>query len=333
MQDYLAALTPDQLSAVRGLGTRLAILTESHAGRSWRRRRPARHTIDLRRALEGSEVVVFSLNSSVYGKLAAQLGTLVVQDLITTVGQRLERAGGAAAPQALIGIDEFSAIGSDHLLALLARGREAGVAVLLATQELADLERAGPGFRDQVLGLTAVKLVHRQDVPSSARMVAEMIGTERVWEETRDDPGPVRPPHGGPRHPAPGRALRRRPERDQDAAHRPAGHAHQDPGGTGDARAGPSARARCAAAGGARRARAPRPRSRRPGSCRRVSRPRSPSATGRLGEAARSRRHVRCRTASAQRWPRARSAGRRGRGPVSRRHPERAGQPDPGVTR
>jgi len=32
VQDYMAGLTPDQLSAIRGLQTRLAILTESHTG-------------------------------------------------------------------------------------------------------------------------------------------------------------------------------------------------------------------------------------------------------------------------------------------------------------
>jgi conjugal transfer pilus assembly protein TraD len=184
VQDYLSSLTPDQVSAIRGLGTRLAILSESHAGQFLGPAPSGGHTIELGRVLAGDEVVVFSLNSSVYGKLAAQLGTLVLQDLITNVGHRLER-NADSAPQALVGIDEFSAMGSDHLLALLARGREAGVSGLLATQELADLDRAAPGFRDQVLGITSMKLVHRQDVPSSARMIADMIGTERVWEETR----------------------------------------------------------------------------------------------------------------------------------------------------
>src|SRR5947207_14747710 len=65
--------------------------------------------------------------------------------------------------------------------------------VLLATQELTDLDRAAPGFREQVLGIVSLKLAHRQDVPASARMIAEMIGTERVWEETRN----LRSPLGG----------------------------------------------------------------------------------------------------------------------------------------
>jgi conjugal transfer pilus assembly protein TraD len=179
--DYLSSLSPDQLSAVRGLGTRLAILTESGAG-PYLAGGP--EAIDLRAALDGPEVVVFSLNSSIYGKLAAQIGTLVVQDLVSATGHRLERAGDAPAP-ATVAVDEFSALGTDHLLALLARGREPGVCVLLATQELADLERAGRGFRDQVLGLTAVKIAHRQDVHASAQLISQMAGTERVWEVTR----------------------------------------------------------------------------------------------------------------------------------------------------
>jgi conjugal transfer pilus assembly protein TraD len=179
VQDYLASLSPDQLSAVRGLGTRLAIVSESHSGEFLNDHGP--ETIDLRRALDGPEVVIFSLNSSSYGRLSAQIGTLVVQDLVTAAGHRLTEP---VVRQAMIGIDEFSALESDNVISLLARGRESGVPVLLATQEFADLDRAGRGVRDQVSGVTAVKIAHRQEVPSSARMIAEMVGTERVWEHS-----------------------------------------------------------------------------------------------------------------------------------------------------
>jgi conjugal transfer pilus assembly protein TraD len=188
VQDYLATLTHDQLSAIRGVGTRLAIISESHTGPFLAPVRAGETgaTVDLRSALEGREVVLFSLNSSTYGKLSAQLGTLAVQDLVTAVGHRLERRGAdAVGDQALIGIDEFSALGSDNVISLLARGREAGVSVLLATQELADLDRAARGLRDQVLGNTAVKLAHRQDVPASAQTIADMAGTETAWANTQ----------------------------------------------------------------------------------------------------------------------------------------------------
>jgi hypothetical protein len=228
VQDYLAGLTGDQLSAVRGLGTRLALLSESCAG-PYLRPGPADSAIDLRAGLEGGDVILFSLNSSVYGKLAAQLGTLVIQDLVSATGARLGAAGGvtgarlgaaggvtgaqltaAGAAQsasrvqassapgpggplrpATVAIDEFSALDNDNVLSLVARGRESGVRVLLATQEMADLERAGRGFSEQMVGIVGVKIIHRQDVPGSAELVAQMAGTERYWEETRTIGGPL----------------------------------------------------------------------------------------------------------------------------------------------
>ena len=185
--DYVGSLTPDQASAAAGLGTRLALLHESVAGR-WLE--PSPDQIDVGAALDGGDVVLFSLNSSTYGKLAAQLGALAIQDLTSAAGRRLahsaDRPGGPT--RALVVLEEFSGLGADNVLALLARGREAGVSVALSTQELADLDRAAPGFRDQVLGNTALKLVHRQEVESSARVLSGLAGTEPGWREVRSIP-------------------------------------------------------------------------------------------------------------------------------------------------
>jgi DNA helicase HerA-like ATPase len=182
VREYVSSLTPDQQSAVRGLASRLAVLSESHTG-PLLEPGPPEHTLDLRRAMRGGEVVLFSLNSSTYGGLASMLGTLAVQDLVSAAGARLTEGAGRGLG-AVVAIDEFSALHSDNVLALLARGREAGVGVLLATQELADLDRAGHGLRDQILGNTALKIAHRQDVPESAERVARLAGTKRVWEES-----------------------------------------------------------------------------------------------------------------------------------------------------
>ncbi len=191
IEQYVAGLTRDQLSAVRGLGTRLAIVSESHVGQFLEPATGGRgenDTIDVRRAMERGEVVCFSLNSSSYGTLASQVGALVVQDLIAAVGGRLEAGSGWPVPperQATLAIDEFSALGGPQVIGLVARSREAGMPLLLCTQEFADLERAAPGLRDQISGSTAVKLIHRQDVPASALTVAQMAGTVRRWEETQ----------------------------------------------------------------------------------------------------------------------------------------------------
>jgi len=190
VQDYLSGLTPDQRSAIRGLQTRLALMTESDAGSFLAGGGSA--AIDLTAALAGREVVVFSLNSSRYGESAAQIGTLAVQDLICATGGRLYQVHqGRSLEQATIAIDEFSGIGGAHVVALFARGREAGISAIVATQEMADLDRAGRGVRDQILGNTALKLILRQDVPESANLVAQIAGTEKVWEETHQIGGSV----------------------------------------------------------------------------------------------------------------------------------------------
>ncbi len=158
------------------------MLSESHTG-PLLEPGPHEQALGRRRAMRGGEVVVFNLNSSTYGGLAAMLGTLAVQDLVSAAGARLTDGSGSKLG-AVVAIDEFSALHSDNVLALLARGREAGVGVLLATQELADLDRAGRGLREQILGNTALKIAHRQDVPESAERVARLAGTVRVWEQS-----------------------------------------------------------------------------------------------------------------------------------------------------
>jgi hypothetical protein len=177
---YLDGLAADQHSAIRGLATRLAVISESVAG-PYLGANGTGPVIDLRATLRDGGVVAFSLNSSTYGELAAHLGALVIQDLKTAAGDLLHAP---AALPAYIAIDEFSALGADHLLALLARARGAGIRVLLCTQELADLDRAAEGFRDQVLGNTATKLAHRQDVPPSADTLAAIAGTRQIWHRT-----------------------------------------------------------------------------------------------------------------------------------------------------
>lgn len=124
VREYLSALTPDR-SAITGIASRLAVISESHTGPYLQP--DGRATIDLRQAIADCEVVLFSLNSSTYGKLAAHLAALVIQDLIAAAGDRLSRP---EQPLALVAIDEFSALGADNTLGLLARARESGISVL-----------------------------------------------------------------------------------------------------------------------------------------------------------------------------------------------------------
>ena len=176
---YISQLNRDQQSAALGIQSRLAVISESAVG-AWLQ--PGPEQIDLRHTLTGgNEVVLFSLNASRYGKLSAQIAAMVVQDIIAIAGHRLETR---RRDLALVAVDEFSALEADNILNLLARAREAGISILLSTQEMADLERLATGFRDQVLGNSGFLLAHRQNVPDSAELIAKMIGTRTVWQHT-----------------------------------------------------------------------------------------------------------------------------------------------------
>jgi type IV secretory pathway TraG/TraD family ATPase VirD4 len=176
---YVDGLTKDQLSGVAGLATRLALLTESTAG-PYLQPAPNQDQIDLAAVARTGGVVVFSLDSGRWPGLSAQVGALVVQDLKAVCGEALHGPRG----RWYVMIDEFSALDGAQLLGLLARGAAAGCSVILATQELADLNAAGDGFRDQVLGNAALKAAFRQDVPDSAELWAAMAGTQPGWAET-----------------------------------------------------------------------------------------------------------------------------------------------------
>lgn len=179
LTDYLDALDGGTRSAVAGLANRLALLAESRAGRFLD---DAPDAIDLRRSLREARVTLFSLDSQKYGETAGQMAALVAQDLKTVAAQRLRETEGQRPAYVLF--DEFSAMGSDQVLGLLARARSAGIGAILATQELADLSRIDPGFEDQVLGNVAAILAHRQNVPESAERLAGVAGTRSAFEET-----------------------------------------------------------------------------------------------------------------------------------------------------
>ena len=83
-------------------------------------------------------------------------------------------------------IDEFSAVAAEHVARLFGRARSAGISLILATQELADLKSAGSGaLREQVLGNVQSIIAHRQNVPESAQLIAEIAGTRATWVHTQ----------------------------------------------------------------------------------------------------------------------------------------------------
>ncbi len=75
---------------------------------------------------------------------------------------------------------------------LFARARSAGLSLLLGTQELSDLRLPGrERLLEQVLGNLSALLAHRQVVPSSAELLAQIAGTRGTWLRTSSGSAPA----------------------------------------------------------------------------------------------------------------------------------------------
>lgn len=139
--------------------------------------------LDLYDAIMAGDLVLFSLDAGLDGATARQLGSLVLQDLISVMS-RLKAEDYARTRFCLTIVDEFSALGGSSLRDLFARSRSAGGAVVLASQDLdADLEAVSPEFASAVKTNANIVVLHRQ-TGDAASGWAERLGTHQTWTET-----------------------------------------------------------------------------------------------------------------------------------------------------
>lgn len=174
IQDYLDSLNERQRRDLAGVRDRLSILAESDV-RRWFDPEQA-PTIDLRATVRTRAVAYFALDADRRPLLAQMVAAALVNDLVTLAAHLQSEP----TPTVVL-IDEFSALAARQVARLFGRARSAGMSLLLATQELADLQAADNNLRDQVLGNVEALIAHRQNVPSSAETVAKVASHEPVW--------------------------------------------------------------------------------------------------------------------------------------------------------
>jgi len=179
-QAYLDSLSERQKRDLAGVRDRLSILAESDT-KAWLDPGEDRELLDIEAAVRERAVVYFHLDSDRRPLLAAMLAAAIVSDLIALVA----RLQAQPIPTAVV-IDEFSAVAAEHVARLFGRGRSAGISLILGTQELADLKSAGDGaLKEQTLGNVSTIVAHRQNVPESAELIAEIAGTQATWTTTQ----------------------------------------------------------------------------------------------------------------------------------------------------
>lgn len=166
-------LSHEQKQIINSMAAQLGVLLNSVAG-PWLKKEPTdTNNIDLFRAAHRGEVVVFSLDSSNYPDQAKLLANLIIQDLKTLSSEL--RSNPAPNPVSVV-IDEFSAVGSDNILGLVNKSRDAKMPVTLATQTLADLSQESPTLREQLIGTVNSYIIHRTNIYSDAEELASLSG-------------------------------------------------------------------------------------------------------------------------------------------------------------
>jgi conjugal transfer pilus assembly protein TraD len=180
VQAYLDSLSERQQRELAGVRDRLAILAESEVHPALEPEE-GRETLDLYRAVRERAVVYLRLDADRRPLLAAMLASAIVIDLVTLVGRLQQQP-----TPTVVAIDEFSAVAAGQVARLFGRARSAGISLILATQELADLQSVGEeALREKVLANVEVILAHRQNVPQSAELIAAIAGTKPVWITTQ----------------------------------------------------------------------------------------------------------------------------------------------------
>lgn len=140
--------------------------------------------LDMLDAMRRGDIVLFSLDATREAGTARQLGNLALQDVTYCIGQLGAEGYGKDGGMSFVCVDEFSALGGSLLMNLYARGRSAGAAVCLASQDLdGDLGAVSPEFQTQVLTNANVVILHQQRGESPDTW-ANAIGTREVWKET-----------------------------------------------------------------------------------------------------------------------------------------------------
>ncbi len=140
--------------------------------------------IDLFNTYKSSKIIFLFLDSRRYGETAKTIGRFILQDL-KNVSARVD----AEIPKAerrpfSIIIDEFADLASEDFIGFLDRARSSRMSVIVAHQEICDLQRISPEFAGRLMGNTSTLYAFLQKRPESAEIISGMAGTRKAWKST-----------------------------------------------------------------------------------------------------------------------------------------------------
>jgi type IV secretory pathway TraG/TraD family ATPase VirD4 len=140
--------------------------------------------INLFDSYTNSKIIFLFLDSRRYGETAKAIGKFILQDL-KSVSARVdaELPKEQRRPYSVI-VDEFADLATEDFIGFLDRARSSRMSVVVAHQEICDLQRISPEFAGRLMGNTSTLYAFLQKRPESAEIISGMAGTKKAWKKT-----------------------------------------------------------------------------------------------------------------------------------------------------
>lgn len=171
----------DDAKSISGLRVQLESILYSDFGDRFTN---LENTLDLFETVRSGKIVFIFLDSRRYGETAKVVGRFIIEDL-KAVSAKIdaEISKGDRKPFTVI-IDEFSDLAGDDFISFLDRARSSRMGIVVAHQEISDLDRISPEFCGRLMGNTATLFAFLQKRPESAELISGVAGTRKVWKKT-----------------------------------------------------------------------------------------------------------------------------------------------------
>ncbi|RYZ81200.1 MAG: DUF853 family protein, partial [Proteobacteria bacterium] len=170
-----SARSPDYWNSLQGLRTQIESLVLSDFGALIRSHEKG---IDLFESVKNSKIILIFLDTRRYGETAKTIGRFVLQDLKAVSAKVDAEVSKVDRRPFSVIIDEFADLAQEDFIAFLDRARSSRMSIVVAHQELSDLQRISPEFAGRLMGNTATVFAFLQKGGDSAETLAGIAGTK-----------------------------------------------------------------------------------------------------------------------------------------------------------
>jgi len=135
-------------------------------------------------SIVSGKIVLVHLDSQRYEATAEKLGRLILQDIKTASAKIVSSIPKNERKPFTLIVDEFANLATEQFVGFLNRARASGIGIVVAHQELSDLDVFSPTVKNQVIANTSTLVSFLQKLPESAEIIAGIAGTYKSEKET-----------------------------------------------------------------------------------------------------------------------------------------------------